>query len=117
MRRISCADTAKKCARFCHSHAARIHQPEEGFVDERRGLQRVAGALARHVAMGQPVQLVVDQRHQLRARASSSPAFQASNKSVICGDGSSMSRGNVATKKFQRGDGFDPETPPYPVTP
>jgi hypothetical protein len=53
MRRISCADTA-----------ARIDETQIGFVDERRGLKRVADAFAGHIAMGQEMKLVVHQRHQ-----------------------------------------------------
>ncbi len=45
-------------------HAARIDQAQIGLVDERRGLQRVAGTLSRHVAMREPVEFVVHQRHQ-----------------------------------------------------
>ena len=41
-------------------------QPDVGFVDERRRLQRLPGLLAAEVRRGQPAQLVVDERHQLR---------------------------------------------------
>jgi hypothetical protein len=37
------------------AHAARVAQAQVSFVDERRGLEGVAGAFAGHVAMGQPV--------------------------------------------------------------
>ena len=39
-------------------------QLEEGFVDERRGLESLAGPLAADVARGDAAQLVVDERQQ-----------------------------------------------------
>ena len=41
-----------------------VYQPEVGFVNQRGGLQCVAGALPADVLAGQPAQLPVDQRHQ-----------------------------------------------------
>ena len=45
-------------------HALVIDQPQVGFVDQRRRLQAVAGALAPHVVVRQTTELVVDDRHQ-----------------------------------------------------
>ena len=45
-------------------HAVVVHQPQVGFVDQGRGLQAVAGALARHVAVRQAVKLLIDDRRQ-----------------------------------------------------
>ena len=42
-----------------------IDQTDVGFVDECRGLERVVGALASHVAPGQCVELLVDERNEL----------------------------------------------------
>src|SRR5262249_2606919 len=42
-----------------------IYQSQECFVDERRGLQRVPGALAIHMAFSHPPQFLINQRHQL----------------------------------------------------
>ena len=39
---------------------AGIGEPQVGLVDERRGLQRLAGSLAAHVSRRQPSKLVVD---------------------------------------------------------
>ena len=50
-------------------HALVIDQPHVGFVDQRRGLQAVAGALALHVVARQAVELVVHDRCQLGERA------------------------------------------------
>ena len=47
-------------------HTAGIDQAEVGLVDQRRGLELVAGPLAGHVAMRQLMQFVLDERHQLR---------------------------------------------------
>src|SRR5688572_13086606 len=41
-----------------------IDQPQVGFVDQGRGLQAVAGALAPHVVVRQTTEFVVDDRHQ-----------------------------------------------------
>ena len=41
------------------------HQLEVGLVHQSRGLQRVAGAFLLHSRLGDPSQLVVDQRQQL----------------------------------------------------
>ena len=46
------------------AHLSGVDQPHERFVDERRRLQRVAAALASHVAAGQPAQLRFDERQQ-----------------------------------------------------
>jgi hypothetical protein len=46
-------------------HISLIYQPQVGLVDERRGLQRVTGALAIHLASGHPPQLRINQGHQL----------------------------------------------------
>ena len=41
-----------------------VHQPQIGLVDERGGLEDVAGSLSRHLARGQVMQFLVDQRRQ-----------------------------------------------------
>ena len=41
------------------------HQPQVSLIDERRGLQRVAGSLSTHVVVRQPVKLRLNQRQQL----------------------------------------------------
>ena len=45
-----------------------IHQPNEGLVHERGGLQGVAGTLARHVPARDLVHFAVDQRHEVVER-------------------------------------------------
>ena len=50
-------------------HALVVDQPHVGFVDQRRRLQAVAGALALHVVVRQAVELVVDDRRQPGERA------------------------------------------------
>jgi hypothetical protein len=42
-----------------------VNQPDEDFVDQRRGLQRVAGTLAIHLPPREPAQLVLHERYQL----------------------------------------------------
>ena len=43
MRRMHSAAVRKKWARFCHVRLRASNQPQPGFVDERGGLERVAG--------------------------------------------------------------------------
>src|SRR5262249_39639213 len=43
-------------------------QPQVGLVDQRRGLERLAGLLLRQLPGGQLAQLVVDQRQELLGR-------------------------------------------------
>ena len=43
---------------------ALIHDPQPCLVDQRGGLERVAGALARHFRRRQTAQFGVDQRHE-----------------------------------------------------
>ena len=50
-------------------HALVVDQPHVGFVDQRRGLQAVAGALALHVVVRQTVEFVVHDRRQPGERA------------------------------------------------
>ena len=45
-------------------HVLRVHQPEVRLVDERRGLERVTGALAPEVARRLEAQLLVDERDE-----------------------------------------------------
>ena len=45
-------------------HAFVVDQPHVGFIDQRRRLQAVAGALALHVVVRQTAELVVDDRRQ-----------------------------------------------------
>jgi hypothetical protein len=54
MRRMICAETAKKC-----------DQTKISLVDQRRGLQGLPGTLLAHVPVGDLVQFGVDQRRQL----------------------------------------------------
>ena len=42
-----------------------IHELEVGLVDERRGLQRVLGPLSPEMRVRDPVQFLVDERHQV----------------------------------------------------
>jgi hypothetical protein len=41
-------------------HALVIHQTQVSFIDQRRGLEAVAGALAPHVTAGQAVELIIN---------------------------------------------------------
>ena len=42
-----------------------VNEPDVRFVDQRRGLERVVRSLAPHVALGQGVELLVDERNEL----------------------------------------------------
>src|SRR5262249_9465371 len=42
-------------------HIPAINQMQVRFVDQRRGLQRVASAFALHITLGQMMQLAIDQ--------------------------------------------------------
>jgi hypothetical protein len=44
-------------------HIPAINQPQVCFVDQSRGLQRVASAFAPHITLGQMMQLAMDQRN------------------------------------------------------
>jgi hypothetical protein len=68
MRRINCAETPKKCARFLPADPLAADQLEVRLVHERRGLKRVAGPFPSQVTLRQPAQLAVNERHQLFAR-------------------------------------------------
>ena len=46
-----------------------VHQPQVGLIDERRRLKDVSGPLARHVARGETMQLLLDERRQDVERA------------------------------------------------
>ena len=50
------------------THAALVNESHVSFVDERGGLQSVVGALAAHVAVREPVQLLLNEREQLVER-------------------------------------------------
>ena len=78
MRRITRADIAKKCARFCQLDLFDLDQPQIRLVHERRGLQRMARTFTGHVSPREPTQLVVDQRHELieRSRFPAAPGHQ-----------------------------------------
>ena len=54
--------------RFGENRPYAVDKAGIGFIDERRRLQRVVPAFVRHVPLRQPLQLVVDQRHQLLER-------------------------------------------------
>jgi hypothetical protein len=51
MRRINCAETAKKCGGSASARGY-IHKAQIGFVDECRRLQGPATAFTRYVAVG-----------------------------------------------------------------
>jgi hypothetical protein len=53
---------AKELSSVFPVHVPAVDQPRVGLVDERRGLERVATRLARHVAMRHAMQLLVDIR-------------------------------------------------------
>src|SRR3989442_10669520 len=46
-------------------HILLVYQPHIGFIDQGCRLQRVAGAFATHVVMGQTPEFVIDQRREL----------------------------------------------------
>jgi len=50
------------------ANAAKVHQPDEGLVDERRCLQRVIVALAPHLEAGKAAEFLVDDRYQIVER-------------------------------------------------
>ena len=83
MRRINWAETAKKWARFCHCMRFIIHQAHVGFIDQGRGLQAVAGALAFHVAARQAVEFVINDRGQPFERALVSVAPGAEQRANV----------------------------------
>ena len=56
--------TAKKCARSLPLHAARADEPQIGFIDQPRGLQRMPGALAMQAAPRDRAQLAIDEGDQ-----------------------------------------------------
>ena len=49
-------------------HLLDVDQPDVGFVDEGGRLQRVAGALVRHVPARHAAELFMDERYQLLQR-------------------------------------------------
>ena len=63
-------------------HIPAINQMQVCFVDQRRGLQRVASAFAVHITLGQMMQLAIDQGINLSS-AVSSPWRQARSNCVI----------------------------------
>ena len=66
MRRIASASRRKKVrAVFKAGLSVGIDEPEPGLVHERRGLERVAGLLARHLRGGEAPKFGIDQRKQL----------------------------------------------------
>ena len=64
MRRISCADTAKKCARFCHRTRLESIRRRYASLTSAVVCSGWPGRSPADVAMCEPVQLVVHQRHQ-----------------------------------------------------
>ena len=60
MRRMIREEKAKKCVRSCHRMRLQALELEEGFVDERGGLQGVAGPFALQLLRGDGAELVVD---------------------------------------------------------
>ena len=61
---MSVPASAKKCARSRHCSPLMPGQAQVHLVDEGRGLQRVGGALAAHVVIGEAPQLVIHERHE-----------------------------------------------------
>src|SRR5579875_2677380 len=62
-------------------HLPCIDQAQEGFMDQFRRLKRMPSALGGNVALGDPMQLVVNKRQEL-LKASSSPSLHALSSSV-----------------------------------
>ena len=50
------------------AHVLDIHEPKVNLVDQGRCLEGVTGLFGGHIALGEAVQLVVDERHQLLER-------------------------------------------------
>jgi hypothetical protein len=46
------------------TNAASLVLPQVGLIDERRHLEGVSRPLARHIARGETVQFLLDERHQ-----------------------------------------------------
>ena len=61
---MSVAAMAKKCARSRHRKRIDPGQAQVRLIDKRRGLQRMALALAAHVVVCEAAQLLVDDRHE-----------------------------------------------------
>ena len=55
-----------------------VNQPNVNLVNQGGGLQRVSGLLRGHVPAGEPMKLVIDQRHKLLKRlfVSRTPSLQ-----------------------------------------
>src|SRR5688572_28058067 len=66
-------DGKKMCAAV-PLDASLIDKPQECLIYQRRGLQSVAPVLAVHIAMSQPVQLAVNDRHHALKRRLVAPA-------------------------------------------
>lgn len=49
-------------------HAARVNESQISLINQRRCLQRNSGPFAAHALLGQPPQLLVDERHELFER-------------------------------------------------
>ena len=60
------AATATKWARSCQLGIGLASQAQVNLVDQRRGLERVIGALPAHVMMSQSPQIFVDERREFR---------------------------------------------------
>jgi hypothetical protein len=76
IRRISCADTAKECARSRHPYLSAVHQSQIDFVDQRRGLQGMVRTFSRHVAFATRCNCSYIKAVSF-SKACSSPAVQA----------------------------------------
>ena len=68
MRRIICDATPKNCERFFQSGLVLPGKPKKYFVNERRGLQRVADGLTAQIGRRSPLQLPVHERNEAIAR-------------------------------------------------
>ena len=83
MRRMACADYRQEMGAILPLHALVIDQPHVGFVDQRRRLQAVAGALAPHVVVRQATEFVVDDRRQEGERTLISVAPRAEKRADV----------------------------------
>src|SRR5205085_11063314 len=58
----------KEVRAVARTHPRVVDEPEIRLVDERRGLESIAGALAPHLSVCQASQFLIDQGHQVIKR-------------------------------------------------
>ena len=87
IRRITCAATPKKCARFLPVDLALVDEPQIDLVHQGRRLERVADALASKLTGRDPTQLRVDERQQLIERALVAATPVAEERRDVAGRG------------------------------